>query len=375
MVEIQEVKTKKQQREFLRFPLKLYRDNPNFVPPLWLDEKKIFDPHYGYYETCKAVYYNAYRGSTMVGRISGILQKQSNELRQEKRVRFTRFDCINDQEVANALFAAVERWAIEQGMDTICGPLGFSNLERQGLLVEGFDELSTFEEQYNASYYASLIENCGYHKEIDWVERQLRLPETHREKLIRFADKVEKHYHLKDCRIKDMDTLLKKYGDSFFQLMADNYSHLYQTVPIDGAARKSLIQNFKLLVNVKYVSIIVNEDDEAVGMAIAFPSIAKALQKSQGRLTPAALFRVLRSARHPRILELGLIGVDPAYRKQGAAIVILAKLAKELEKNPGIEFLETNLNMETNTEIQALWDNRFDARMHKRRRSYIKTLQ
>ena len=140
MVNVVEVKTSKQKKEFLNFPIEMYKDNPCFVPPLYGDEKKIFRDDYVYYDTCEAVYYNAYRDGNMVGRISGILQKVSNEIRNEKRIRFTRFDSINDQEVANALFNAVEKWGREKGMDTVCGPLGFSDLEREGLLIEGFDE-------------------------------------------------------------------------------------------------------------------------------------------------------------------------------------------------------------------------------------------
>ena len=160
MITVKEVQTKREQREFLNFPLDLYRGNPYFVPPLYGDEKKIFRKDYIYNDTCEAVYYNAYRDGKMVGRISGILQKAANEKYNEKRVRFTRFDAIDDQAVADALFGAVEAWAKARGMDTICGPLGFSDLEREGLLIEGFDQLSTFEEQYNAPYYQKLIENC-----------------------------------------------------------------------------------------------------------------------------------------------------------------------------------------------------------------------
>ncbi|MDO4852615.1 MAG: N-acetyltransferase, partial [Clostridia bacterium] len=177
MVTIREVRTRKEQREFLNFPLDLYRENPNFVPPLYGDEKKIFCKNYVYYDTCEAVYYNAYRDGKIVGRISGILQKAANEKNHEKRVRFTRFDAIDDQEVASALFGAVEAWAKQKGMDTICGPLGFSDLEREGLLIEGFDQLSTFEEQYNAPYYQKLIEALGYRKEVDWTESKIYPPE------------------------------------------------------------------------------------------------------------------------------------------------------------------------------------------------------
>ena len=374
MIRVLEVVTKKQQREFLTFPLKLYRDNPHFVPPLWAEEKRIFDPDYTYYQSCEAVYYNAYRDGRMTGRISGILQKTSNELRGEKRVRFTRFDSLDDQETADALFAAVEQWARGKGMDTVCGPLGFSNLEREGLLVEGFEELSTFEEQYNAPYYARLIERCGYEKEIDWVERQIRLPEDRGEKLERFAELVGKRYHLRPCEAASTKELIDRYGDGFFRVLSDNYAHLYQTVPFDAATRQMLLRSFRLLMNVKFGGVVVNENDEAVGIGVCFPSVAEALQKSGGRLTPGALIRIARSIRRPRILELGLIGVDPAYRKQGAAAVILASLAKILRENPSIEFAETNLNMETNRDVQSLWDNRFNARLHKRRRSYVKKI-
>ena len=176
MVEVKQVITKKQQREFLNFPLKLYKGNAYFVPPLYADEKQIFSKDYMYYDQAEAVYFNAYRNGKMVGRISGILQRAANRKWNQNRVRFTRFDSINDQQVANALFEAVEDWAKQKGMTEVVGPLGFSDLEREGLLIEGFDQLSTFEEQYNFDYYQQLIENCGYGKDVDWLETKLSAP-------------------------------------------------------------------------------------------------------------------------------------------------------------------------------------------------------
>ena len=173
MIEVREVKTKKEQKEFLNFPLDLYDNNPYFVPPLYGDEKKIFKKNYMYLDQAEAIYFNAYKDNKIVGRISGIIQNAANEKNNEKRVRFTRFDSIDDQEVANALFSKVEAWAKEKGMDTVVGPLGFSDLEREGLLVEGFDQLSTFEEQYNYDYYPKLVENYGFVKEVDWLESKL----------------------------------------------------------------------------------------------------------------------------------------------------------------------------------------------------------
>ena len=176
MIEIKEVKTPKEQRAFVNFPLMLYKGNPYFVPPLYADEMKLFKSNYHYYETSEAVYFLAYRKGEVVGRISGILQRAANEKWQQKRVRFTRFDSIDDQEVANALFSAVETWAKAKGMEEVVGPLGFSDFEREGLLIEGFEELSTFEEQYNYPYYQKLIEHLGYQKDVDWVEHKLYPP-------------------------------------------------------------------------------------------------------------------------------------------------------------------------------------------------------
>ena len=164
---IKQVKTKKEQKEFLDFTLKLYKGNPYFVPPLYMDEKKIFSKNYVYNDQADSIFFNAYRNGKMVGKISGIIQHAANNKNNQKRVRFTRFDAINDQDVANSLFDAVTKWAKEKGMDTIVGPLGYSDMEREGLLIEGFDQLSTFEEQYNYDYYQSLIENYGFVKEVE----------------------------------------------------------------------------------------------------------------------------------------------------------------------------------------------------------------
>ncbi|MDE7330077.1 MAG: hypothetical protein K2N30_03125, partial [Clostridia bacterium] len=176
MIEIRQVTTKKEQKDFLCFPLKLYKNNPYFVPPLYGDEKQIFSKNYMYYDQAEAVYFNAYENGKIVGRISGILQKAANAKWGQNRVRFTRFDSVNDQNVAKALFSAVENWAKSKNAEEIVGPLGFSDLEREGLLIEGFDQLSTFEEQYNYDYYQSLIENCGYQKDVDWLERKVSVP-------------------------------------------------------------------------------------------------------------------------------------------------------------------------------------------------------
>ena len=373
MVNIVEVKTAKEKRAFLDFPLKMYKDCPFFVPPLYGDEKKIFSPKYVYYDTCEAVFYNAYRDGKMVGRIQGILQKASNSIRGEKRVRFTRFDSINDIEVARALFDAVEAWAREKGMDTVCGPLGFSDLEREGLLVEGFDQLSTFEEQYNAEYYQHLIEACGYAKEVDWTESKLYPPEEDDGTLEKMTDFIMKRYNLHFGKAKNTRDFIKKYGREFFDLLDECYKDLYGTVPFTDGTRKMMIDNFMLIIDLDKVAVILDENEKIVCLGVCFPSIARAVQPSQGHLTIPALIRLLKAIKKPRVIDLGLVGVAPEYANRGISTAISAALLRML-KEDGIEYAETNLNLETNYSIQNQWK-RFKAVRHKRRRSYVKALE
>ena len=338
-----------------------------------MDEKKIFKKNYVYYDTCEAVYYNAYKDGRMVGRISGILQKAANEKNGERRVRFTRFDSINDTEVAKALFGAVEKWALEKGMDTVCGPLGFSDLEREGLLIEGFDKLSTFEEQYNYEYYGSLIEACGYGKEVDWTESMIFPPEKDDGALKRVADKLMKRYDLHWGPAKNVNDFLNKYADGLFELLDKSYDQLYGTVPFTPGMKKLMIDNFRLIIDLDHVAVILDKDDNVVCLGVCFPSIAEAVRPSKGHLTPAAVFRILRAMKKPEIIDLGLIGVDPAWAMRGVSVAISAELERML-RAPGIKYAETNLNLEDNLMIQNQWK-RFVEVKHKRRRAYVKKLE
>lgn len=374
MINVVEVKTKKQQKQFLDFPLELYKDNDNFVPPLYGDEKKIFRPDYIYYDTCEAVYFNAYDESgKMVGRISGILQKASNEKHGERRVRFNRFDAINDEDVAKALFCALEEWALDKGMDTICGPLGFSDLEREGLLVEGFDELATFEEQYNADYYGALIQKCGYAKEVDWVESRIYPPKQVDEELKKMSDFIMKRYKLTCGTAKTKREFLDKYKDGFFDLLDTAYEGLYGTVPFTDGMKKMLIDNFMLIIDLNNITVLLDKNGRVVCFGLCFPSIARALQKSKGKLTPAALIRLFKAIKHPKTIDLGLVAVAPEYLNRGVAAIVVEKLAEMLVRG-GYEYAETNLNLETNHAVRNMWK-RFESVEHKRRRSYVKVIE
>lgn len=373
MITVKAVKTKKEQKEFLDFPLKLYKNNPYYVPPLYSDEKKIFRSDYVYLDQSEAVYFNAYDDTgKIVGRISGILQRASNEKNNEKRVRFTRFDAVDDQRVADALFDAVEKWAKSKGMDTVCGPLGFSDLEREGLLIEGFNYLATFEEQYNYDYYQRLIENCGYAKEVDWVGFQLRAPKEQNDRLERLSGLMMKKYNLHIGPAKNTKDFIKRYADGFFEIIDSTYVDIYGTVPFTDGMKKMMIDNFKLIIDVENVMVILDENDRIVCFGILFPSIAKAVQKSSGRLTVPTLFRLLKAIKHPKVFDLGLIGVLPEYARKGISSLLIAKVIKSMREQ-NIEHSETNLNLETNSNIINQWKS-FDTTQHKRHRCFIKKI-
>lgn len=374
-IEIVKVETKAQRKKFVEFPLKLYKNCQYFVPPLYGDEMAIFTDKNAYADTCVSVFFLAYENGEVKGRIQGIIQNQYNELHNEKRLRFSRFDAVDDIEIARALFDALEKWGRENGLDTVCGPLGYSDLEREGLLIEGFEELSTFEEQYTYDYYPKLIEGCGYIKEIDWLEFNLKAPKQKNEMLKRVAERaleISKLHIVDPSKYKKRD-YINKYKDGVFDCIDRCYSHLYGTVPITESMKKQIIDQFMLVINKEYLIIICDENERVVSFALCMPSIGKALQKSGGRLTLPAIFKLLKLVNKPEIVDLALVAVLPEYQSGGINAVMLQKMTEYLESGK-IDSFETNLNLETNTQVMAQWKY-FDARQHKRRRSYVKKLE
>lgn len=374
MIEVRQAFSKKEQKEFLQFPLKLYKDCPYFVPPLYLDEKQIFDKDYMYYDQSEAVYFNAYKDGVMVGRISGILQYAANAKWGQNQVRFTRFDCCDDQEAANALFAAVENWAKRKNVQEIVGPLGFSDLEREGLLIEGFDQLSTFEEQYNYDYYQRLIENCGYRKDVDWIERKIRVPSDGLDpKICQVTDDLLHRYKLHYGAAKNTNDFVKKYAAQIFSIWDEAYDKIYGTVPFTDKVRKQMLINFKLLIDMRYICVILDDDDNLVAFGFCFPSISKALQKSGGKLTPPTLKKLLAAIKRPKAVDLAIIGVIEKYKNTGVAYGLVKVFCERMIKY-NIEYAETNLMLEHNCPIQNLWK-RFESEQHKRRRCFIKEIK
>lgn len=374
MIEVKEVKTKKDIKTFVRFPHTLYKGNVNYVPFLNIDEVNKFDKNKNEsYDDCDVKCYLAYKDGKVVGRIAGIIQRLYNQKVNEKRVRFSRFDCINDTEVSNALFAAVEDWAKQMGMELIHGPMGYNDLDREGLLIEGFDYMSTFEEQYNHEYYADLIENYGFKKEVDWVEYRIFSPKEPNERIERVAEAVAKRYKLKVIRPKSIKSFIKEYKEQFFQTLDEAYSPLYGVVPFSDKMKDSLIDQFSLILNKDFIVAIVNEQNVMVGFGLVFPSLSEAVNKSQGKIFPFGIFRMLKQIKNPKSIDLGLIAIKPEYQNKGVNTLILSILIKGMIEKK-IEYAETNLMLEHNTRIQSQWEI-FDYIQHKKRRSYVKEIK
>ncbi len=375
MITVREVKTRRERREFLNFPLDLYAGNPYFVPPFYADERKMFKPGFVYSDCCEWICLNAYKDGKMAGRIQGIIQKAANGKNGERRARFGHFDAIDDPKVSEALFEAVEKWALDKGMDTLCGPLGFSDLEREGLLVEGFDQPQTFEEQYNAEYYQHHIEQLGFVKEVDWTESRLYAPEPSEdeEDLDKLTQFIFRRYKLHFGESKNTKDFIDRYKDGIFELIDKSYDGLYGTVPFTDRMKKLMIDNFRLVISPKYTAVILDENERMVCFGFAIPSLAPALVGTRGRYTPRVIARLLRCIRHPKVIDLCLIGVDPEYLNRGISAAFASAIMHML-RDTDVEYAETNLNLEDNYAILNLW-RRFNAVQAKRRRAYVKRLK
>lgn len=376
MLKIVPVTTKHQLRQFVEFPLKLYKGNPFYVPALFSDEMKNLNPktsiHLGDEAECQC--FLCFKGKEIVARVCGIISHLYNEKNNEKRMRISRFDCINDYEVAKAILNAVETWGRSKGMEIVHGPLGFNDLDREGLLIEGFDQICTFESQYSYPYYPELLEKLGYKKEVDWIEWQIQIPEKSDERNARIAKAVQKRLDIHEVELKNINQLIKNYYDQIFDLLDDAYGKLYGTVPITQRVRTGLIAQFKLILNKNLVSVLVDKKNNVVGFGLVFPSIAKAVNQTKGKLFPFGWIKLLHAIHHFDTIDLALIAVSPEYQDKGlTAIIFNNMLSRMAEMKCGIKMAETNLQLEENEKIQQLFKN-YEHEQVRRRRCYVKSL-
>lgn len=370
---IQEVKTQRELRQFVHFPNALYKDNPYYVPTLERGDLAVLDPKKNHaFAFCEGKYWLALDEQRhIVGRIAGIINRQYNEKTGTPYARFGFMDFVDDDEVVDALFDTVETWAREKGMKVMNGPLGFLEFDASGVLVAGFDELPTAYGKYNHPYYETQLLRRGYAKDTDWVEYSIKMPDNIEEWFRRPAGLVAQRYHLHQATI-DTKKQMVDYFPQCIPVLNETYHNLHGFSELTKEQVDDLIAQFVPNLNTDFVSIILNEKDEVVAFGISMPSLSRAMQKCHGKLFPFGWMHILHAIRHNDTLDLLLIGIKEEYQGKGLNAMIFDKVAPSIRKY-GIRYLETTRELEENNSVQNMW-NRFETRLHKRARCYIKEL-
>lgn len=370
---VKEVVTKREFKQWIEFPNKLYKNNKYFVPFLTTDETATFTKKSNpAYEFCETKLFLAYKDKKIVGRIAGLINHAYNKKWAKNRIRFTRFDFIDDYEVSEALMNEVIKWGKERGYNEIMGPIGFTDMDHEGMLVEGFEELNMSITFYNAPYYIKHMERMGLEKEIDWVEFQIKIPESVDPRIEKIAQRLLDRNNLSVVFYKERNVLYKEAFEAF-KLIDIAFSGLYGTVPLTQEVIKKAIDDYIPLVNLDYICSVKNEENKIVGFAVLVPSIAKALKKSNGKLLPFGMFRMLKALKGKNgVLEMFFVAVDPEYQRQGIPMLLMNEMIKMCMKN-NVEYCESGPELETNSDVQGMWK-KFETRQHKRRRCYVKEI-
>lgn len=374
-ITIKEISGTRELKKFTKFSIDLYEGNEYYVPSLVLDEVGTLDSKANpAFEFCESVYYMAYKDGKPVGRIAGIINHQVNKKSGEKCARFGFVDFIDDEEVSRVLFQAVESWAKSKGMTAVNGPLGFTDMDPEGLLVEGFDQVGTMASIYNYPYYVRHIENLGYQKAVDWVEYKIKVPEGVPEKHQRISDIVQRKYNLRIVKFKKTSEVYKgNYGQRIFDLINSAYADLYGYSTLSQRQIDHYVKMYIPVLRLENVTLIVDEKDDLVAVGIAIPSMSKALQKSRGRLFPFGFIHLLKALKGKNdVVDLLLVAVRPDYQSKGVNALLFSDLIPVFIRN-GYKYAESNPELEMNEKVQSQWQY-FERKQHKRRRAYTKKI-
>ena len=372
MIEIKEVKSKKDISLFASYPIKLYKGCPYYVPSIRSDEKNTFNPKKNFNLKDNLIKgFLCYKNGELVGRIAGMINSVENENSSVKYIRFSRLECIDDIEVFKALLGAVEKFGKENGAQVIHGPWGFTDQDREGMLTYGFEERSTYATNYSYPYFCERMKELGFEDESKWVEQRFEIKNYDR--ITRIAEKLKEKYKLKDVsEYMSVKQILANYGDKFFDTLNEAYGHLDGYIPVEGKARDNVLKQFATIVNLRYISFLVDENEKVVAFGIVLPSISEALIKHDGKLFPTGFISVLKSIKKPKELEMALIGVAKDYVNTGVNAIVISKIMKNVVSD-GIENIESNPMLETNLNILAQW--KFtDSEIIKKRQTYKKEI-
>ena len=375
MVEIRQLNpTRSNLKKFVEFQIDLYKGNPYFVPPLVSDEIATLDSKVNpAFDHCESAYFMAYRDGKAVGRIAAMINKQVNEKENSRQARFGFVDFIDDAEVSKALFDAAEKWAKEKGMDNIVGPLGFTDLDNEGMLINGFEELGTMATIYNYPYYPAHVERLGYEKEVDWHEFLIEIPEQIPDKHKRIAEIVKKKFNLRVVKFTSRKALKERYGQALFELINEAYDNLYGYSRLTKRQIDYYIKIYLSMLNLDLVTLIVDGEDQLVGVGISIQSMSRALQKSKGKMFPFGWWHLLKGlkGKNDRV-DLLLVAVKPQYMGKGVNALLFTDLIPAYNKY-GFKWAESNPELESNAAVQNQWE-AFPYRQHRNRRAFIKRL-
>lgn len=372
-VRIEEVKTRKQLSAFIHFPYKLYKGNDYWVPALIGDEYDTFNPKKNAaYEFCDAKLWLAYdEDKHIVGRVAGIINYKSNEIHKTKTVRFGWLDFIDDIQVVKALISTVELWGKSLGMNSIIGPFGFTDMDKEGLLVKGFDKIAPFTTLYNYDYYEPRLKELGFEVGAEWDQKLIEVPDSV-ERLSRMADIINEKYGLHIIKAKNTKALVKKYGMPLFHMYNETFAPLYEFTPLTDKQIKAYLNSYAPILDVDFVCVVADRDEKIVGFAFCVPSLARAVKKSQGHLFPFGLFRILHALKKNDTLEALMIGILPEYQNKGAFVPMFQYLLENLKKRH-ISKLITNPQLSDNIEVQNMF-HKYEHTNYMVRRSYIKAI-
>ncbi|MDR0542100.1 MAG: hypothetical protein LBH19_07785 [Dysgonamonadaceae bacterium] len=373
-VVIKEVTSKAALRQFVKFNIELYKGNPYHVPGLISDEIMTLDKEKNpAFEFCEAIYFLAYKNDQIAGRIAGLINHRANKTWNQQYARFSFLDFIDDEEVSKALFMAVEKWAVEKGMNGVHGPLGFTDLDHEGLLVWGFDKTGTMATAYSFPYYQEHLAKLGYVKDVDWQEFQIQIPEAIPEKYRRVAEIALKRHGLKIRKFKRTREIWP-YAKNIFQMVNDAFKPLYGYSELSPKQIDYYIKMYIPMLRLDFVTIVTRDSDDAVvGLGLTLPSLSKALKKAKGRLFPQGWYYLLKALYGKcEVVDLYIMGVLPEYQSLGVNAIMFYDLIPILNK-AGVKYAESNPELEINRKMQSQWDY-FDTKHVRTRRAFIKHL-
>lgn len=374
-VEIKAIKhTKGGLKKFVKFGIDHYKGNDYYVPPVIFDDVATLNRRKNpAFDHCEAQCFMAYRDGKPVGRIAAIINRRVIEKYGEKCMRWGFVEFIDDDEVVDALYEAVEQWGRERGMTSMIGPMGFTDMDHEGMLIEGFDYLGTMPTIYNYDYYPRHMERLGMYKDADWVEFRLDVPDRVPEKMQRIADIVSKKYGLRCLHYKSKKKLKEDYGRALFELINEAYAGLYGYSELTERQIDYYINQYLGLLRLDNISVIVDAEDRLVGVGITMPSLSHALRKCGGKIFPFGWYHLLRAmSGHTDRVDLMLVAIKPEYQQKGVNAMLFADLIPTYIRL-GYRYAETNLELEDNNNVQKQWEY-FTRVQHRRRRSYKKEI-